>query len=1068
MTMLRNIRLEPTDTEFLAEYRMNSGDLFYDRDQKTLIVYDGDTKGGIPLLKADLSNITGGGSGGAGTIDFGSKFIQAAKFIGDGSLLTNLPIPTDLATISYVNSQRPVAATTTQLGTVKIGTGLSITSEGLLTADAIGSLTVLSDMDSIGFKRGVPIAMFSVDGAMTDNATDIVPTQSAVKTYVDTSISTAISNVDLDANGTVNTGTASRLAFYSATGNVVSETNSNLSWNNTSHTLDVENLDVNNTFNALGGGTVTGTLDVTSLITTPAINSQNIFYDGTGVVKFTAGSDFIIDAPGEVNVSGSKIANLGAPTEDTDAVNKAYVDGAASQFTGGVVPNAISITAGTAASSTTTGSLIVTGGVGVSGSLYAGGTIYMGGSPVLTSLSGGFNGGTISGVVFINNSTVSSSTTSGALRVTGGAGIGRSLYTGGDSYFNGIRFGNGADIGAGYAQNVAIGGGTGINAPLGTNISGVNDICIGYSTMGQTTDASDSIAIGNEVMANKTIGGQNIGIGTGALKENQSINNLAIGYNSGIALLTGDNNVIIGANSGSAIDSLSNHVVISDGLGNIKVLFNSAGAFGLGGATYGSTGQILTSRGVNDTPIWSDPTGFAGGTVSGQSTFSNNTSSTSSSLGAVVVTGGVGIGENLNVNGTIFANGGIQNTPIGSSTANTALFTTIGASGQVSITNNNTSSSTSTGALVITGGAGIGGAVNIASTLSAGGTVTFSQNSAASSTSTGTVRVTGGMGVTGTVYAGGFNGPLTGNASTATSATSATSATQFAGIGVVSYAAALRSNRQISGGGLITVNASGSVLWSSRFIVISNGNGSTFGTNGYFDISCPTSGTITGVGGHANVTATAAGITMGAWDALYYILPVGGAATSATSNFRIASYTGALDVPYNWVLICIRNGDDGVYSFPNGVNLLVSQSVTSTSTTQTRQFASVGVGTAPSATAGEIRATNEITAYYGSDRNLKDNIVPIENALGKLRQISGVMFDWTDEEIARRGGEDGYFVRKHDTGIIAQEVEAVLPEVVATRTDGYKAVKYEKLAGLIIQSINELADQVEELRKKLG
>jgi len=75
------------------------------------------------------------------------------------------------------------------------------------------------------------------------------------------------------------------------------------------------------------------------------------------------------------------------------------------------------------------------------------------------------------------------------------------------------------------------------------------------------------------------------------------------------------------------------------------------------------------------------------------------------------------------------------------------------------------------------------------------------------------------------------------------------------------------------------------------------------------------------------------------------------------------------------------------------------------------------------------------------------------------------MFDWKDDVVADKGGEDGYFVRKHDTGVIAQEVEAVLPEVVAERADGFKAVRYEKLAGLIIQAINELADQVDALKK---
>lgn len=127
----------------------------------------------------------------------------------------------------------------------------------------------------------------------------------------------------------------------------------------------------------------------------------------------------------------------------------------------------------------------------------------------------------------------------------------------------------------------------------------------------------------------------------------------------------------------------------------------------------------------------------------------------------------------------------------------------------------------------------------------------------------------------------------------------------------------------------------------------------------------------------------------------------------------------------------------------------------------------LGVGTAASGTTGEIRATNEITAFYSSDERLKENIKEIDNALYKLRKVRGVMFDWKDEVIEKRGGEDNYFVRKHDTGVIAQEVEQILPEVVAIREDGYKAVRYEKLAGIIIQAINELADDVEEIKKRL-
>ena len=123
---------------------------------------------------------------------------------------------------------------------------------------------------------------------------------------------------------------------------------------------------------------------------------------------------------------------------------------------------------------------------------------------------------------------------------------------------------------------------------------------------------------------------------------------------------------------------------------------------------------------------------------------------------------------------------------------------------------------------------------------------------------------------------------------------------------------------------------------------------------------------------------------------------------------------------------------------------------------------SLGVGVTASGTTGEIRASNEITAYYSSDVALKENITTIDNALDKINSLQGVKFDWTDEYINSRGGEDGYFVRKHDTGIIAQDVEKVLPEIVAERADGYKGVKYEKLMGLVIQAIKELSKKMDE------
>jgi len=130
------------------------------------------------------------------------------------------------------------------------------------------------------------------------------------------------------------------------------------------------------------------------------------------------------------------------------------------------------------------------------------------------------------------------------------------------------------------------------------------------------------------------------------------------------------------------------------------------------------------------------------------------------------------------------------------------------------------------------------------------------------------------------------------------------------------------------------------------------------------------------------------------------------------------------------------------------------------------QVDSFGVGTAASGTTGEIRATNDVTAFYSSDVALKENITNIPDPIEAIKKLNGVLFDWKKEYMDKRGGEDGYFVRKKDVGVIAQEVEKVLPEAVAQRPDGIKAVKYDRLTCLLIEAVKKLSAQVDSLTKK--
>ena len=101
---------------------------------------------------------------------------------------------------------------------------------------------------------------------------------------------------------------------------------------------------------------------------------------------------------------------------------------------------------------------------------------------------------------------------------------------------------------------------------------------------------------------------------------------------------------------------------------------------------------------------------------------------------------------------------------------------------------------------------------------------------------------------------------------------------------------------------------------------------------------------------------------------------------------------------------------------------------------------------------GNVSAGGEVTA--NSDERIKTNIKTIENALDKVTQLRGVEYDRTD-------------IKKHQIGVIAQEVEKVLPDVVHTKEDGMKSVAYGNIVAVLIESIKELKGEISELRAEL-
>ena len=102
---------------------------------------------------------------------------------------------------------------------------------------------------------------------------------------------------------------------------------------------------------------------------------------------------------------------------------------------------------------------------------------------------------------------------------------------------------------------------------------------------------------------------------------------------------------------------------------------------------------------------------------------------------------------------------------------------------------------------------------------------------------------------------------------------------------------------------------------------------------------------------------------------------------------------------------------------------------------------------------GSIRASAAVLS--NSDERLKENIYPIDNALSRVGQIEGVYFDW------KKGGE-------RQVGVIAQQVEKVLPEVVSEDKDSYLSVDYSKIVPLLIEAINEQNSIIKDLEDRLS
>jgi hypothetical protein len=477
-------------------------------------------------------------------------------------------------------------------------------------------------------------------------------------------------------------------------------------------------------------------------------------------------------------VGGVKIGNsIAAAVDGTIDVNAANIPAATTSSNGVVRPGyGLSITPDGALSLGVNGNFTITGNLSVNGVISATNIFTTGTAVTIISSANDLQLRAVGQVItnttlFVNSSTVATSTSTGALQVWGGVGIGKNIITGEPSTINGVLIGAGGSaqpyniaIGAGALQNnsgakyitavgfnalinvnadqntaygfnagtnlvsgsnntlVGIGSGLGVvsgtynsafghQTYVGIGASAYNTIIGGYANNQSAVAQSNNVYLGYNIQ-NGTIrpGSYNTVIGNNTLQATTGSYNTVIGYGAGSNLTTASYQVIIGGYNGSAIATLTNYVSLSDGAGNLRAQWDTQGR----GTFYNTSTFYATQDAIDST-----------------------------SSGAVIVAGGMGIakslwvGTNIYVDGSPVVTSANLGTPLTGLQAGTDTRVALVSAGVYNIWNTSTLQS------IVSRGATSTTPIRITSLAGSTGT------------STGALVVDGSIGVYGDVYVGG-------------------------------------------------------------------------------------------------------------------------------------------------------------------------------------------------------------------------------------------------------------------------------------------------------------------------
>ena len=200
-----------------------------------------------------------------------------------------------------------------------VGDTLTVTGgTGITTAVVGDTLTINSSTSANTFNT---ISVNGQGDVVADSTTDTLTLVAGSNITLTTDPTTDQITINASAgsggSGTVTSGLAGRIAYYSATGTTLVNTSSGLSWNNGTNTLSVQNVSITGT---------TGSITSTGTITAAVIDAPSIQSSGAGTPTLQSGNDLLFDVVGEINLQGTKIVRLLDPTNAQDAATKKYVD----------------------------------------------------------------------------------------------------------------------------------------------------------------------------------------------------------------------------------------------------------------------------------------------------------------------------------------------------------------------------------------------------------------------------------------------------------------------------------------------------------------------------------------------------------------------------------------------------------------------------------------------------------------------------------------------------------------------------------------------------------------------